>query len=137
MRGAPIHPDEYDGKHLNNDDKLRATGMAIGLDVWEPVSKAYSNWLADGVVANAQLWSLREAIRAEAALDLAIALRALVQARYEFKEFREKLAALAANLDYLNESGENDARNIREFLAGTGPDDNDPRVQARAWGLEF
>jgi hypothetical protein len=55
----------------------------------------------------------------------------------ELAEFRDKLAALAAVEDYIGESGENAARNIRELLAGTGGDDNDPRVQARRWGLEW
>lgn len=56
---------------------------------------------------------------------------------YELKEFRDKLAALAACEDYMADSGENAARNIRDLLAGTGEHNNDPRVQARAWGLEW
>lgn len=71
MRGAPIPPEEYDGADLNTDEKLRAAGWAAGLDVWEQVGKAYE-WYGpggDGVDAgalqNAQLWSLRQAIRKE------------------------------------------------------------------------
>jgi hypothetical protein len=120
MTPGPIHPDEYDGEHLNTDEKIEAKGYAAGLDVWGQVDKAYGNYLGDGTLANAQLWSLREAIRAEA-----------------LAEFRDKLGALAAIEDYIAESGENAARNIRDLLAGTGADGNDPRVQARAWGLEW
>jgi hypothetical protein len=66
MRGAPVHPDDYDGEHLNTDDKLREAGYAAGLDVWEQVGKAYcEHYLGDDTLGNAQLWSLREAIRAE------------------------------------------------------------------------
>lgn len=69
MRGAPIHPDEYDGEHLNSDAKLEAAGWAAGLDVWEQMGKAYEWYLHDNdegdTLANAQMWSLREAIRAE------------------------------------------------------------------------
>jgi hypothetical protein len=65
VRGAPIHPDEYDGEHLNTDEKLVAEGWAAGLDVWEQVGKGYSEWyLKDDTLGNAQLWSLQEAIRA-------------------------------------------------------------------------
>jgi hypothetical protein len=52
-------------------------------------------------------------------------------------EIGEKLRALAAIEDYIGESGENAARNIRDFADGKGDDGNDPRVQARRWGLEF
>lgn len=55
----------------------------------------------------------------------------------ELAEFRDKLAALAAIEDYIAESGENAARNMRDLLAGTGDDDNDPRVQARRWDLTW
>jgi hypothetical protein len=69
VRGAPIPPDEYDGEHLNTDEKLEAEGYAAGLDVWEQVGKAYEWYLNQGdeddTLGNAQLWSLREAIRAE------------------------------------------------------------------------
>lgn len=72
MRGAPIHPDEYDGQHLNTDDKLREAGWAAGLDVWEQVGKAYE-WYGPGggredtgALQNAQLWSLQQAIHAQA-----------------------------------------------------------------------
>lgn len=72
MRGAPVHPDEYDGEHLNTDDKLREAGWAAGLDVWEQVGKAYE-WYGPGgdredssALQNAQLWSLQQAVRAQA-----------------------------------------------------------------------
>jgi len=72
MRGAPIPPEEYDGEHLNTDEKLRAAGWAAGLDVWEQVGKGYSEWyLKDDTLGNAQLWSLRQAIRAELLAELA------------------------------------------------------------------
>lgn len=70
MRGAPIPPEEYDGEHLNTDEKLEAEGWAAGLDVWEQVGKAYGNYLGDDTLANAQLWSLREAIRSELMAEL-------------------------------------------------------------------
>jgi hypothetical protein len=77
MRGAPIHPDEYDGEHLNTDEKLREAGWAAGLDVWEQVSKAYGDQLSSGTLANAQLWSLREAICAEVRTEIIAAHEAL------------------------------------------------------------
>jgi hypothetical protein len=55
----------------------------------------------------------------------------------EGRRFRDKLAALAAIEVYIGESGANAARNIRDLLAGAGSDDNDPRVQARRWDLEW
>jgi hypothetical protein len=59
MRGAPIPPAEYDGEHLDTDEKLEAAGWAAGLDVWEQVGKGYSEWyLKDDTLGNAQLWSL-------------------------------------------------------------------------------
>lgn len=64
MRGEPIPPAEYDGEHLDTDAKLEAAGWAAGLDVWEQVGKAYGEqYLGDDTLGNAQLWSLREAIR--------------------------------------------------------------------------
>ena len=68
MRGAPVSPAEYDAE---NQPDLEADGYAAGLDVWEQVDKAYGNYLGDGTLANAQLWSLREAIRAEYLAELA------------------------------------------------------------------
>lgn len=64
---APVSPEEY-GSGLD-DEGLRADGWHAGLDVWEPVSKAY-DWYLDGGstpdhLRNSQLWSLRQAIRAE------------------------------------------------------------------------
>jgi hypothetical protein len=71
MRGAPVPPEQYDGEHLNTDEKLEAEGWAAGLDVWEQVGKAYE-WYGpgDGALQNAQLWSLRQAIRAEYLAEL-------------------------------------------------------------------
>jgi hypothetical protein len=72
MRGAPVHPDEYDGEHLNTDEKLRNEGWAAGLDAWEQVGKAYEWYLsaggndAPGGLDNAQMWSLQQAVRAQA-----------------------------------------------------------------------
>jgi hypothetical protein len=61
---APSSPAEY-GEGPADDAALEEAGYAAGLDVWGPVTKAYENFLGDGVLANSQLWSLREAIRAE------------------------------------------------------------------------
>jgi hypothetical protein len=61
---APVSPAEY-GSGYQNDAELEEAGYAAGLDAWGPVSKAYENFLGDGDLANSQLWSLREAIRAE------------------------------------------------------------------------
>lgn len=68
--GAPIHPDEYESEHLNTDEKLEEAGWAAGLDVWGQVDKAYGNYLGDGTLSNAQLWSLRRAIRREFLAEL-------------------------------------------------------------------
>jgi hypothetical protein len=68
MRGAPVEPAEYDPEHPHTDETLEADGWATGLDVWEQVGKAYEWYGAcdgDESLQNAQLWSLREAIRAE------------------------------------------------------------------------
>jgi hypothetical protein len=76
MRGAPVPPAEYDGAHLDSDEKLQALGWAAGLDVWEQVGKGYSEWyLNDDTLGNAQLWSLREAVRAEHLAELRTAGR--------------------------------------------------------------
>jgi hypothetical protein len=69
-RGAPIPPSEYGGT-WNDDAALQADGWAAGLDVWEQVGKAYGNYLGDDELANAQLWSLRRAIRLELRAELA------------------------------------------------------------------
>ena len=60
---APVNPALDDWQW--NEQRLEAEGFATGLDVWDQVSKAYENYLRDGDMANAQLWSLREAIRAQ------------------------------------------------------------------------
>ena len=72
MTRGPVPPAEYDAEHLDSDEKLEAEGWAAGLDVWGQVSKAYDNYLGDGTLANAQLWSLREAIRAEYRAELGV-----------------------------------------------------------------
>lgn len=60
---GPVSPQEYgEGQ---DDVGLEAAGYASGLDVWDQVDKAYGNYLGDGTLANSQLWSLREAVRAE------------------------------------------------------------------------
>ena len=66
---APRSPQEY-GEGMD-DAALEADGWAAGLDVWGPVSKAYANFVQDSTLANSQLWSLREAIRAELRTELA------------------------------------------------------------------
>ncbi len=60
---APKSPAEY-GEGMD-DEQLAAEGWATGLDVWEPATKAFERYVDDGTQANSQLWSLREAIRAE------------------------------------------------------------------------
>jgi TPP-dependent pyruvate/acetoin dehydrogenase alpha subunit len=64
MSSAPCDPAEF-GEGPVGDAALEAAGYAAGLDVWDPVTKAYEIFLGDGALANSQLWSLREAIRAE------------------------------------------------------------------------
>lgn len=58
-----MSPEELGGGM--DDAELDADGWAVGLDVWEPVQKAYRNFVGDMTLANSQLWSLRQAIRAE------------------------------------------------------------------------
>jgi hypothetical protein len=66
-RDPALDPDDrFDG----TDEMLKAEGWAAGLDVWEQVEKAYMAYLrGDGQLANAQLWSLRQAIRRQVAED--------------------------------------------------------------------
>lgn len=76
MRGAPVPPvelwDAEDGEPLlDTDEKLEAAGWAAGLHVWEQMGKAYEHYLYYGGgdkpsgLDNAQMWSLRRAIRRE------------------------------------------------------------------------
>lgn len=60
---GPVSPQEY-GQGMT-DAELEAGGWAAGLDVWGPVTKVYAQFVGDGALANSQLYSLREAIRAE------------------------------------------------------------------------
>lgn len=64
-RNPALDPDDrFDG----TDDMLEGEGRAAGLDVWEQVQKAYIGYLdGDGQLANAQLWSLEQAIIRRAA----------------------------------------------------------------------
>jgi hypothetical protein len=64
MSRPPVSPQEY-GEGFADDAALETAGYAAGLDVWGPVKKAYANFVGDDALANSQLWSLREAIRAE------------------------------------------------------------------------
>lgn len=73
MRGAPVPPEEYveDGEPVLDDAALAAGGWAHGIRVWEQMGKAYEWYLStagrdlpDGL-DNAQMWSLRKAIRRE------------------------------------------------------------------------
>jgi hypothetical protein len=66
---GPVSPAEY-GEGFLDDTALEEAGYAAGLDVWDQVDKAYGNYLGDGALANSQLWSLREAIRAELLTEL-------------------------------------------------------------------
>lgn len=63
MTRGPMSPQEYGGGL--SDDELDAAGYAVGLDVWAQIEKAYSSYIGNGTLANSQLWSLREAVRAE------------------------------------------------------------------------
>lgn len=76
MRGAPVDPAEYDEfTEPLTDEILENAGYATGLHVWEQMGKAYEWYLSnnqdvpDGL-DNAQMWSLRQAIRAEALAEL-------------------------------------------------------------------
>lgn len=62
-------PQEY-GEGPADDAALEADGWAAGLDAWGPVTKAYENFVGDSALANSQLWSLREAVRAETLAEL-------------------------------------------------------------------
>jgi hypothetical protein len=64
VSAGPVDPAEYGGEW--DEARVAEEGFAVGLDVWDPLTKAYQNFLGDGDMANAQLWSLQEAIRAEA-----------------------------------------------------------------------
>jgi hypothetical protein len=63
---GPTDPREYgDERWAGGDAALEEAGYAAGLDVWDQVTKAYENYLGDGGLANAQLWSLRQAVLGE------------------------------------------------------------------------
>lgn len=79
MRGSPIDPSEYvdDGEEVLTDEVLERDGWAVGLSVWEQMGKAYEWYLhAPGGadiptgLDNAQMWSLRKAIRREFAEEI-------------------------------------------------------------------
>jgi hypothetical protein len=79
MRGAPVPPQEYTepGEQVLTDEVLAAQGWAYGLDAWEQLGKAYEWYLSEGRgdhpsgLDNAQMWSLQEAIRAQAIREFA------------------------------------------------------------------
>lgn len=82
MRGAPISPEAYaagDGSGetpVLTDGKLAEGGWAFGLGVWGQLGKAYEWYLSQGGdhpdgLDNAQMWSLQEAIRAQAIREFA------------------------------------------------------------------
>jgi hypothetical protein len=58
-------PRKPDGQWAAGDEALEQAGYAAGLDVWDQVAKAYENDLGDSGLANAQLWSLKQAVIAE------------------------------------------------------------------------
>jgi hypothetical protein len=60
---GPVSPQEYGGEWQGGDAELEAAGYAAGLGVWDPLTSAYEDFLEDGELANAQLWSLLQAIR--------------------------------------------------------------------------
>lgn len=49
----------------------------------------------------------------------------------------DRLRALAALMEFIADGEDNLIRVIRDFANGQGDDDNDPRVQARRYGLEW
>ncbi len=60
---GPVSPEEYgDGM---DEAQLADEGKAVGLGVWGPVKKAYQQFVGDATLANSQLWSLEQAIRAD------------------------------------------------------------------------
>jgi hypothetical protein len=60
---GPVSPADYgDGM---DDTELGEAGWAVGLDVWGAVKKAYAEFVGGGTLANSQLWSLDQAIRAD------------------------------------------------------------------------
>lgn len=65
---GPTSPEEF-GAGMT-DAELEAAGWAAGLDVWGPVTKAYENFVGDMTLANSQLYSLAEAIRAQVRAEL-------------------------------------------------------------------
>lgn len=89
MSPGPMSPGEW-GEEFLTDGQLEEAGYATGLDVWGPVDKAYENFVQDGTLANSQLWSLREAIRAETAAEL-IELREAAKLLAMFAETKRVL----------------------------------------------
>jgi hypothetical protein len=77
MRGAPVPPEEYaeEGEEVLTDEVLERGGWAHGLSAWEQLGKAYEWYLSTGGdhpsgLDNAQMWSLRKAIRREFAEEI-------------------------------------------------------------------
>lgn len=69
---SPYNPAEDAARDFADPDTaLKAGGYATGLDVWDVLDGIYGNDIGDSVIASAQLWSLREAVRAEYAAELA------------------------------------------------------------------
>ena len=109
----PVSPREW-GEGPEDDAALEAGGWAAGLDVWEPVSKAYAQFVGDMTLANSQLWSLHEAVRAEV--------------------WREAIAALRSD-----ELADRIAEATAEHHIATGrpdADGNDPCVCGQWWDSE-
>ena len=70
MSTGPTDPAEYGHGAVWTEARLKLEDYATGLDVWGQVTKAYENYLGDGEMANAQLWSLRQAIRAQVIAEM-------------------------------------------------------------------
>lgn len=70
MSRGPRPPAEYNHEHPYTDETLEAEGWATGLDVWETVGNGCGDYVGDYAVANAQLWSLYQAIREQVADEL-------------------------------------------------------------------
>lgn len=72
MSHRPYDParDPDSGWSGDIDAALKEQGWAAGLDVWDAIGKYWEQELDEGGVGTAQLWSLREAVRAEYAAEL-------------------------------------------------------------------
>jgi hypothetical protein len=106
---GPLRPTGAGGKTLDTDAKLRERGFIAGLESWPRVQDAFSERVGNNAVANAQLWSLQQAIRAHA---LAVVWTRVVLARdglapdLAIRAAASDLGVLDAMTDHLPPDGE-------------------------------